>query len=265
MSNVHVISDLFLGFNESSISEEILPPDTDLVIFNGNIGMHIKRSFLYMETMCKLYPDVQFVVNLGARELYSSYDKVVNEISNSIMVRKDNNATWPKNLHFDNKPMIITLRDGTQVDVLCLYGFPHIHSYQGSWEDTFWYKNHCKDIVYGLDQIEDHIPKNTSRVLHGAIPIFVTVEDINKLHEKEWKIAQSWEIKPSVIKILVTHINPFIDSRCNNCKVSPYNIHLQTGYWVGSDTEVSNVGFLGGKLYSNPGRGTEARSRIFKI
>jgi len=265
MAKVHVISDLHLEFNEISISEQTLPPGTNLVIFNGNIGKHIKRGFLYIETMCNLYPEVQFVVNLGERELYSTYDKFVNEVRTALSVRRDNSTTWPKNLHFSEKNMILSLKDGTQVDILCTYGFPYIHSFTGAWEDTIWYRNHCKDIVYGLDEIVDHVPAATSRVLHGAIPIFVTKDDINHMHDKEWKTVRDWETKPSVIKILVTHMNPYIDTRYGSCKVTPYNIHLDTGYWIGSNTFIDGVRFLGSKLYSNPGRGIDARSRVFEI
>lgn len=265
MANVHIISDLYLEYNENSESEQILPPETDLVIFNGNIGKHIKRGFLYIETMCKLYPEVQFVVNPGSQELYATFDKFVNEVYEGLILRRDNNANWPRNLHFNDKSMIITLKNGTQVDVLCQYGFPYIHSCHIDWEDTTWFRNHCKEIVYGLDQIEPHIPSNTSRVLHGAMPIFATMQDINLLHRKELDIVRQWETTPTVIKILVTHINPYKDSRCDGCKVTPYNIHLEKGYWIGSDTPVDGVLFMGSQLYSNPGRGVNARSKVFKI
>ncbi len=262
---MHIISDLYLEYNEFSDPEEILPIGTDLVIFNGNIGTHLKRSFLYIEKLCKLYPEVQFVVNLGLQEMYMTFDKVVNEVFSGMILRRDNNPNWPKNLHFGDEPMLITLKDGTQVDVLCQYGFPYIHECQIDWTDTIWFRHHCKEIVYGLDEIEPHVPSNTSRVLHGAIPIFVTKDDINELHYREWKKVQKWETTPSVIKILVTHINPYKDTRCEGCIVSPYNIHLDKGYWVSSNTPIDGVLFLGARLYSNPGRGIDARSKIFKI
>lgn len=265
MANVHIISDLFLDFNEHSDSEEVLPDGTDLVIFNGNIAKHIKRAFLYMEKLCKLYPDVQFVINLGQQELYSNYDKFVDEVPNAIQVRKDNQPNWPKNLHYSRQPMLITLKDGTQVDVLCKYGFPKIYTYEGQWEDTIWHRNHCTNIVYGHDEIAHFKPDATSNVLHGAVPIFATKKDIDELHEKEWKAVQDWELTPTVIKILVTHINPYRDTRCSKSKVAAYNIHLEKGYWIGSDTFIDGIIFLGAKLYSNPGRGIDARSRVFKI
>ena len=265
MSNVHIISDLYLEYNEPSSSDEVIPSNTDLVVFNGNIGKHIKRGFLYIEKLCHLYPDVQFVVNLGLRELYVSVDKYINEISHALEIRRDTNPKWPKNLHYSNTSMIIPLRDGNTVDVLCKYGFPKIYSCKGLWEDTVWYKNHQIKVVYGHDEIAPYKPASTSNVLHGAVPIFASMKDINELHEKEWKTVQDWELTPTVTKILVTHINPYKDSRCDDCTVTPYNIHLEHGYWIGSNQYMNGINFLGAKLYANPGTGSEARSRFFVI
>lgn len=265
MSNVHIISDLYLEYNEPSSSDEVIPSNTDLVVFNGNIGKHIKRGFLYIEKLCHLYPDVQFVVNLGLRELYVSADKYINEISHALEIRRDTNPKWPKNLHYSNTSMIIPLRDGNTVDVLCKYGFPKIYNCKGLWEDTVWYKNHQIKVVYGHDEIAPYKPASTSNVLHGAVPIFASMKDINELHEKEWKTVQDWELTPTVTKILVTHINPYKDSRCDDCTVAPYNIHLEHGYWIGSNQYMNGINFLGSKLYANPGTGSEARSRFFVI
>jgi hypothetical protein len=257
MSKVHVISDLFLDFNEYSTSEEVIPPETDLVIINGNISKHIKRSFLYTETLCNLYPDVQFVVNLGEKERFSSPEKHPRRVSND---------SWPKNLHFSQKPMLITLRDGIKVDVLCTYGFPKIYSYIGDWEDTPWHKNiHVKVLYDFFGDNSRYKPMGTSNVEHGMVPAFASQQDINQFHENETKIVRDWELTPSVIKILVTHINPYKDTRYENQKVTPYNIHLERGYWIGSNTRIDNVRYVGATLYSNPGRGIEARSRFFNI
>ena len=97
------------------------------------------------------------------------------------------------------------------------------------------------------------------------IPIFASQEDINRFHDNETKTVRDWELTPSVIKILVTHINPYKDTRCENQSVTPYNIHLEKGYWIGSNTQVNGIRFVGAKLYANPGRGVEARSRLFHI
>lgn len=266
MSKVHVISDLYLDFNENSASEEVIPTETDLVIINGNISKHIKRAFLYIETLCRLYPDVQFVVNLGEKERYSGPEKRIDELMDNIEARSVSNASWPKNLHFSRKPILITLRDGVKVDVLCTYGFPEIHSYNGDWEDTSWHKNIHVDVLYDFfGENSKYKPIGTSNVEHGMVPVFASQQDINRFHAQETKTARDWELTPSAIKILVTHINPYKDSRCENQSVTPYNIHLEKGYWIGSNTQVNGIRFVGAKLYANPGRGVEARSRIFHI
>ena len=44
---VHIIHDLFYGFNEPTSSEDLTIPDVDLVIMNGNLGWSSKRSWHY--------------------------------------------------------------------------------------------------------------------------------------------------------------------------------------------------------------------------
>lgn len=266
MSKLHIISDLYLGFNENSDTDEFIPPETDLVIFNGNISKSIKRSFLYMEKLARSHPDVQFVVNLGEKEIYSSIEKYVNELTNNIKARSISNPTWPSNLHFNTEPTIIQLRDGHQVDVFCTYGFPKIHNFTCKWEDTVWHKYVHVDILYGLpESVLKQKPSNTSDVPVGAFPSFATPEDINRLHEIELKRIRDWETTPSVTKILVTHICPYEDPRFEGQSVTPHNIHLEKGYWIGSGTYISNINFLGARLYANPGRGKEVRARLFNI
>ncbi len=265
MSNVHIISDLFLGYNEFSSEEEAIPESTDLVIFNGNLG-HLKRGMLYVETLCRKYPDVQFVYNLGQTEKYQTFTKNVNEVENSLAIRKSSSPTWPKNLHWDTNSQIIKLRNGKTVDVMCKYGFPKIHKCNIDWENTVWYKDHVMDVIYWFDSrnISDK-PKETSDVAHGGVPIFATIDWINQQHEKEWLDVKKWEITPTCYKILITHINPFKDTRCYGLDVSPYLIHLYNGLWISSNTVCEGINFLGGDLYSNPGRGSVARSKIVEI
>lgn len=264
MIKIHIISDLFLGFNEFSTEEEQIP-DVDLVILNGNIGQ-LKRCMLYAETLCKKYPDTQFVVNLGQIEYHSACPKYMGEIEESLNIRKTTNLGWPKNLHWSLKPEIITLRNGTKVDILCLYGYPLIRSHSIPWEDTIWYKTYTMDIIYEFPESGAwHKPAGTSNVRHGYCPVFATKDWINKKHHEEWLIAQKWEIEVTCLKILVTHLNPFRDSRYEGQKVSPYSIHLQEGIWIGSDTPCNDIMFLGGRLFSNPGRGPDTRQKIITV
>ena len=60
---VHIIHDLFYGFNEPTSSEDLTIPDVDLVIMNGNLGWSSKRSWHYAFQVANLYPNIQFVFN----------------------------------------------------------------------------------------------------------------------------------------------------------------------------------------------------------
>lgn len=263
MSKLHVISDLFLGYNEESTVDEILNPEADLVIINGNIG-HVKRGMLYAETLCRKYPNVQFVYNLGEHEKYTMANKSVDELELNIEIRKKVNASWPKNLYWGKEPKHITLRDGSTFDILCTYGFPKIWSTECAWEDTLWHKR------YIVDYIDDNgypfKPEQTSNVSHGVVPVFATKNDINKLHDEETTIVRNWELtSKGPKKILVTHINPYKDKRLINQKVSPYLIHLDNEIWVGSSIQMNGIKFLGANLYANPGRGSDIRNRLIDI
>jgi hypothetical protein len=269
MIKIHVISDLFLGFNEFSTEEEKIP-DADLVIINGNIGV-FKRSMMYAETLCKKFPDIQFVYNYGKTEFASSAPKFVGEIEESMDIRKRANPTWPKNLHWSKEPQNIQLRNGKEVNVLSTYGYPKIHLCYVPWEDTIWHRDHIMKFSLDFPSHENaseaqwHKPRDSSNVFHGYCPVFASKEWINEQHQKEWKLVQDWELNSKGIKILVTHFNPYKDSRFENQETSPYLIHLENGHWIASDTEVNGTKFLGASLHSNPGRGPLARQKVITI
>lgn len=263
MTKIHVISDLYLRFNEHSHQEELLP-DVDLVIINGNIG-HIKRSMLYAETLCKKYPDIQFIYNLGETELYHTMPKFYGEIQESLSIRRSTNSTWPKNLHWCDKPQIIQCRNHAKFDVLCTYGYPKIHRVKTSWEDTRWSKFYVTDIIDDDDPSGKwYKPIETSNVRHGCIPVFANMDWVNAQHVIEHQQVKKWELEPTEHKLLVTHINPYMDDRTANQVTSPYLIHLNEGVWIGSNTQVNNINFLGSRFFSNPGRGP-ARQQIFSV
>lgn len=267
MIKIHVISDLFLGFNEPSPEDEVLP-DVDLVVINGNIGL-VKRSMFYAERLCLKYPNIQFIVNLGQSELYSTVPKFVGELVDSLNIRKSANASWPKNLHWSTDPQVVTCNNGTKIDVLCVYGFPKINSLTVPWETTVWYKNHILEMTYDISETGTwKKPFETSHVEHGAAPKFPSVQDINKEHEKERRFIRAWELNQNSegsFKLLVTHLNPHNDPRCQGMVVSPYLIHLYKGIWISAYTKCNGVGMLGAKLYSNPGRGSHARQNVIIV
>jgi len=261
MIKLHVISDLFLEYNEFCPAEDEVIPDVDLVILNGNIG-HVKRGFLYAETLARKYPNIQFVYNLGERERYNDVtEKFLGEFEENLKVRVYANETWPKNLHWSTDSILLTFPNGESVDILCKYGFPKIHKLETDWENTVWFQEYVASYSSDLS----YFPKESSQVYHDLAWVYASVEWINQKHLEEWMHVKKWEINPTYKKILVTHCNPFRDNRYLGQVVSAYNIHLENGIWIGSNQFHNGVKFLGSKLYSNPGRGLEARNRIIVI
>lgn len=266
MFTVHVISDLDLKFNEFTPETEQNIPDVDLVILNGNIALQRKRGMLYVEELCKKYPTTQFVYNYGFYELYfeGCVPKFKDEIVAATHARQTIYQGWPKNLHYLHRASkAIPLRNGDIADVFCCFGFPNIVNYRGHWEDHVWYKNIISDVTIDINDPRAILPKNTSRVVHGYLPIWATQEWINEQNQIEFEKVRDWELNVQVgHKVLVMHINPIKDSRCENQSLNFFQIHLDGGIWIGSNTRVSNTMYLGAKYISNPGRGADARSLV---
>lgn len=262
MIKVHVISDLFLGFNEFANPEDEVLPEVDLVILNGNIG-HLKRGMLYAETLCRKYPETQFVYNLGEYERFrDALDKYPDELYDSLKVRITSNPQWPKNLHCSIDPIELTFKNGYKIDLLCTYGFPKIHSCSCPWEDTVWFREYPLSVT---DNYADFAPPAADPVRLGTLQLWATIDLINEEHAREEARVKAWELNITSKKILVTHLNPLKDSRCKDVETSPFSIHLNGGLWIAADTKVSNVQFLGARLESNPGRGSVARNNIITI
>jgi hypothetical protein len=265
MTKIHIISDLSLGFNEFADSVDETMPDVDLVILNGNIGM-LKRGMLYAENLARKYPDIPFVYNLGYLEKYHfSLEKYENETEENIELRIKVNNTWPTNLHYSQNNMVITCKNGFQVDIVCKFGYPKIHQSNINWKDSFYHRNIGAEFTYFENDERILRPKDTSNVGHGNYPIWATIDWVNKQHEAECSYIRNWENKMTHYKILVTHINPYIDTRNEGLVVSPHKIHLNDMLWVTSQTKVENVKFLGARLVSNPGRGILPRSHVVNI
>lgn len=264
-TKIHVISDIFFRFNERVFEEEEIP-DVDLVIINGNIGA-LKRNMLYTETLCKKYPDIQFIYNLGNSEEHEALNKSNDEMSLALWIRSENSHHWPKNLHYPIlNSKIITCKNGESFDIFCLHGFPKINSYEGEWTKTLWGKYYFSG--YSVDQDPTgkyYKPKETSFVNHGPLPVLSTPDYINNQHYLEETKLKNWKAtNTSYRKLLVTHINPFNDSRITNQNISYYSLDFTGDIWIGSNTYCDGVDFLGAKLYSNPGRGI-SRQKIFVV
>ena len=255
-TKIHVISDLFLRFNEPSTDDEFLP-EADLVIINGNIG-HPKRSMLYVETVCKKYPDTPFIYVLGETELHMSITKSLDEVEQSLIIRRDNSLTWPSNLYFLDQPTTITCKNGEKFDILSVYGFPRIHSIQGQWKDTRWARYYIMDYYHFLDKDPTgkwFKPEGTSSVDHGHIPIFSTLKWINEQNELERQKIQKWLSEKEHKKLLITHVNPYYDTRFTGQIQSSYPLDFTDVVWITSSTECErDIIYQNARLYSNPGR-----------
>lgn len=264
MFRIHVISDLNLGFNEHCDIEDETMPNVDLVILSGNIG-NIKRSALYVETIAKKYPNIQFFWGWGELERYfTTIEKFDGEVEESQKFRMAN-ANIPSNLHWAfNDRVFIKLQNGQTVDIFHAYGFPYILTYEGEWEDSYWFKNYIMHIE--TDSIAfPYKPKETSNVKHGGVPIWATKEWVNKNYELTLDKLRKWELEVTGFKILITHINQYNDTRLKNFKYWPYKIHLNNMVWVTSNNNAGNVNFLGAQLLTNPGRGSIFRSNVYEV
>lgn len=253
MFSVHVISDLDYEFNEPSSEEDLTVPDgTDLVIINNHKGYQ-KRRWLYNYTIAKKYPNIPFVANDTPLLLFNK-EKSKNESLDAMRTRMNNDVNWPKNLHYkdprDPKGMLITLNSGQVVSVFTAFGFSKIHRWEGKWEDTHWGK-----LISSMEY-NDILAKGVS---------YYTVEEINALFEQEEKMIRDWELSLNNYGILVTHLSPYKSKLNEGCTTSPYLVHLDKKLWVTSGLPINNVKFLGAKLYSNPGRGKEARSKLIYV
>lgn len=262
---LHIISDLYLEYAEhSDLGEYQVPENTNLIVLNGNIGP-LKRCMYHAETLANIYPNIPVVCNLGQTEKYHGLIKNGNEIDSSLLIRQQTNPTWPKNLYWSKDSIKLSLNNGAEVDILCVYGFPKIHSYAGSWESTEWFKNYVIDTTFDHNDPRVNKIEGISNVARGQIPIWASMDWVNQQHELEEIKVRNWELTSTSYKILVTHINPFNDIRFQNQTVSPYKIHLENGLWVTSNQKVESIKFLGARLVSNPGLGCQARSHIVTV
>lgn len=265
MIKLHIISDLYLGHTQHADPIEYsIPAGVNLIIINGNLGSG-KRSMFHAEAIAHKYPNIPIVYNLGQSEKYNEIPKLANEVENGLLNRRQHNIGWPKNIYYSIDNIELTLEGGSQVDILCTYGFPKIHSYTGVWEDTEWFKNYVADVT--LDHTDPRVDKikGVTNTCRGYIPVWATMDWINEQHFREEAKVKKWELNQTSYKILVTHINPYNDIRLKNQIVSHYQIHLNNMLWVTSNQKIENLKFSGARLVSNPGLGEEARSHVVTI
>jgi hypothetical protein len=264
---VHVIHDLWYGFNEPTDPEDLIIPDVDIVILNGNLSHNAKRSVFYAFELANMYPDVHFVYNEGYAERYRQViDKVPYEVENSMNTRIKNSNEWPKNLHWKDprseKGLDILLRTGQTISVWTCFGFPEVIEYS-DWKETWFYRNVAEGQipVYKLDY--DILPDSDLKIF-GDITHWATPEFIKNHFQTQEDMIREWEIDAKHFGILVTHLNPYNDPRLENIKYKGYKIHWFNRLWVTTQLE-KQVNYLGGTLYSNPGRGSGPRSKVIEV
>jgi len=267
---VHLIHDLYYGFNEPTDPADLELPECDLVIINGNIAENNKRSVLYAFELAHLYPNIHFVYNEGYTERYQLIsEKWEYEYENSMSIRSEQDA-WPKNLHWKDprspQGLEILLQTGQTVSVWCAFGFPNVVKCNSDWEDTWFYCNICQGQipVYNLDS--DILP-STDLKLFGDMDLWASKEFIEQKYTEQLDMIRDWETKQIADKyygILVTHLSPYKDTRLEGISYTGYNIHLHNRIWATTHIE-SNVNYVGADLVSNPGRGSGPRGKVLEV
>ena len=267
---IHLIHDLYYGFNEPTSPEDLELPECDIVIFNGNLAEHGQRSMRYAQELCSKYPNIQFVYNEGYIERYRLIsDKWEYEYENSIATRLSQ-PDWPKNLHWKDprstKGLEILLQTGQTISVWTAFGFPNIVDYEGDWEDTWFYCNICEGQipVYKLDS--DILPETDIKIF-GDIDKWATEEFIKQKYTEQHNMIRDWETKQIADKyygILVTHISPYKDPRLEGMSYTGYNIHLHNRVWATTNQNLK-VNYVGADLVSNPGRGSGSRRKVLEV
>jgi hypothetical protein len=263
MIKIHVISDLDLGFNEFVDPVDETLPVCDLVVFNS---LPDKRHVLYVETLCKKYPNIQFLIN-GAVPLLSMPEQPPG-LSNQLTARQLLSSYWPSNLHVScSWPISITI-DNQKLDILCMYGTPKFSNPGVDISQSLFARQHRGG--YGLTT--DHSlfrPKAAHEVWHGEYPMIPTAEICNLSHGIEEQLVKKWELnynETSGKKLLLTRTSPLQDPTLSGINYSIYSgIHLDQGIWITAHKFWEKIIYLGAKLLANPGRGAEARARVFEV
>jgi hypothetical protein len=261
MIKVHLISDLWLEDNEwcDPIDEEL--PECDLVIINGNCGAS-KRTMVYVEFLCKKYPEKQFIYNMGKREF--PYQKSYDQIATGLTVRQKCSELWPNNLHYSYKKPFNIQVNGVTLDIFCLHGYPNVNenvAVDDTWKNTSWYRYFYHGITH--DQSVFKAPQ-AADVYHGHWPIWSTPELCRQDHNTELNIINEWLNEPSEsIKVLVTALSPLNDASLDNIEYTMYD-GIQPDYWFVGGAPINTIAGRC-QILGNPGRGSSARNTVFTL
>lgn len=262
MIKVHVISDLLFYYNEFADPIDETIPECDLVIIVGNLG-YIRRSMLYTETLCKKYPNTQFIYNMGRTE--GTNQKNDTEIIDGLKTRQLLSPFWPKNLHYaDKEPVKLTIND-QEIEVLSLHGYPNVS--ESVQDDKVW-KSHSwtRYVNHGVtnNQHDFKLPE-AADVDHGHFWLWSTPERCREDHSKEDMLIKAWlDSKSDAIKILVTALSPIQDPCLPGVE---YTMHsdITPDYWIFGGSKLNTINNNGVVLYGNPGRGSDARGEVLEV
>ena len=259
---IHLISDVNSAwFQEKPNHEDYELPDADIVIFTGNYSNFLRRTMDQVENIAKMYPEKLFIVNFGMKELTAQ--KSFTEIRDGINNRQLFYENWPKNLHFSyQKPLKLEINN-KKVDVLCLYGFPHVEEVDMNvWKSTEWYQYTFHGITHDQSYFK---PKQAADVYHGHFWIWSTPELCREDHKKECEIISNWiaEKEEESTQILVTALSPLKDPCLEGVDYTMYpDLHPDVWVFSGVPTTIHNNRIV---LHGNPGSGTVARSVTLDI
>ena len=259
---LHLISNVNSEwFQEKPNVEDVVLPDADIIILTGNYSNFIRRTMNQVENLAKMYPEKQFVLNLGMKELTAQ--KNFTEIRDGVTNRQLFYENWPKNLHFKyQKPLKLEV-GGKKLDILCLYGFPHVaEADEATWKNTEWYQYTFHGITHDQSYFK---PKHAADVYHGHFWIWSTPELCREDHKKECEIIKNWiaEKEEDSTQILVTALSPINDPCLEGINYTMYpDLHPDVWVFSGVSANLHNNRTL---LHGNPGSGGEARSVTLDI
>lgn len=264
---VHLIHDLDYGFNEPTDPADLQLPDCDLVIFNGNLAEHGKRSMLFAYELCEKYPNIQFVYNEGYKERYRGIvDKCEYEYEDSISIRTEQ-VDWPKNLHWkdprSSQGLDILLQTGQTISVWPVFGFPNIITYEGEWEDTWFYCNISEGQIPVYNLESDILPETDVKIF-GDIDKWATEEYVQQKFIEQEDMIRNWEVNAKHYCILASHLNPHKDPRLKGISYRSYNIHLFERLWA-TTQQKGTQSYVGAQLVANPGRGSGPRGKVLEV
>lgn len=239
---IHVYSDLWLRYLDFADPVDEQCPSVDLVVTAGNISNDIKRSLLFQETIAKQQTR-PMAVNLGKFELSRGEQYIDAVDAMELRYRTLENT----NCYFKVSGSVFIPQ--VNADILQLRGFPKFDSEQ-KLKETTWSK-----FFWGVRMSNMYDEKGTlvSYLKHDTI----TLEQINLLHDQEqYKLLDWLSRKDAGNKILIW----------GNDDVQLLNSYDLTGVTIIAVGDAyEDREFNQGRLYRNPGSGSEARSRILEI